>query len=460
MISGEYPKNKKIRILLISANQCKIPYPVYPLGLSYIFSFLKRKLPEAEISIFDMILNTGDELIRFIKKFQPHFTGVSLRNIDDVDSFTQHGFIDEYRNLINIIKENSNSIIITGGSGFSIFPEKLFEILQPDYGIFGEGELSFYKLIRALTNNQDPTSIERLVYEKDGQILKNPASDYTPCTSPDFNLKLLDYYWHHSGMLNIQTKRGCPFKCSYCTYPLIEGSKVRTLDADKIIDTLSELYFDNKIDYVFFTDSVFNLNKNFNYELAEKIIRNKIKIKWGAYFTISNFDEELLKILKTAGLTHIEFGTEAFSDITLQSYGKHFSVAEIIEKSALCNKTGINFAHFLILGGLGETKKSLTETFENSKKINNSVFFPFVGMRIYPGTKLHKDAIQEGVIEKDDPLLEPKFYISKDIEIYNLKERAKQTGKRWVFPNEDLSLVMTKMRKKNKKGPLWEYLIR
>ena len=48
-----------------------------------------------------------------------------------------------------------------------------------------------------------------------------------------------------------------------------------------------------------------------------------------------------------------------------------------------------------------ELQSVLSRGFENSKRINNSVFFPYVGMRIYPGTKLHDEAVENGWVEKD-----------------------------------------------------------
>ena len=451
--------NRK-KILLISANQFTVPYPVYPLGLSYISSYLKSRLPDYDIRIFDLVLNNIDELIKYLKTYKPDYIGISLRNIDDVNIYNKESFISNYKNIINEIKKNTKSKIIIGGSGFSIFPETLFEYLKPDFGIYGEGEESFYKLIYSLDNNLDYRNIEGLVYNRNNNIILTKRTKYFK--NPDFCFEenLIDYYWKHSGMLNIQTKRGCPYNCVYCTYPLIEGSKVRLLNTDKIIEALSDIYFNKGIDYIFFTDSVFNINNDFNFELAEKIIKNKITIRWGAYFSLHNLDDKLLILLKKAGLTHIEFGTESICNATLKSYGKPFTVSDIIEKSELCNKLEIDFAHFLILGGYGETEETLKETFENSKRINRTVFFPFIGMRIYPGTKLHEIAIKEKTIRKDDNLLEPKYYISDKIDISTLKEKANKTGKRWVFPDEDMSKVMNKMRLKNKKGPLWEYLIK
>jgi radical SAM superfamily enzyme YgiQ (UPF0313 family) len=164
--------------------------------------------------------------------------------------------------------------------------------------------------------------------------------------------------------------------------------------------------------------------------------------------------------LKQTGLRHIEFGTDSLSDTILKKYEKPFSVSDIFRISDYCNQLDIDFAHFLILGGYGETEETLNETFENSKKITRSVFFPFIGLRIYPGTKLHEIAIREKIIKETDPILEPVYYVSKDIDLESMKMKAKQTGKQWIFPDDDLGDIMLRMRKRDKKGPLWEYLVK
>lgn len=448
------------KILFVSANTFKVPYPVYPLGVSYICTYLKERLPDFQTKILDMNLSSLEGLASEINTYQPDIIGISLRNVDNVDSTDTRSFIAGYLEIINTVRKNTDAKVIIGGSAFSVFPKLIFNELNPDFGIIGEGEKSLAELITCLQLNCDPCHIQGLVYFKDGEISVNPRSEYFRKPELEFEDPLVDYYWQHSGMLNIQTKRGCPFRCVYCTYPLIEGRIVRTLDPDKTVESLKRLYYEKGIDYVFFTDSVFNISNDFNQRFAEKMIESGIKIKWGAYFTLKNLDKELLHLLKRSGLTHIEFGTESFSDITLRSYGKEFTVDDILRLSSWCNELDIYFAHFLILGGYGETNKSLKETFDNSKRIDNSVFFPFVGMRIYPGTELQKLAIEENIISQDDELLVPKYYISGDVDLDNLKKMARETGKRWVFPDEDLSVPMEKMRKKNKKGPLWEYLVR
>jgi radical SAM superfamily enzyme YgiQ (UPF0313 family) len=449
---------KKRKLLLVSANQYAVPYPVYPIGLSYLQSYLNARLPAFDIHIFDFNFYNLETFREFLLNYKPDYTGISFRNVDDVDSTRRIWFLNGYKDIVNMVKNTISTRIIVGGSAFSIFPKELFEFFEPEFGIHGEGEESLYHLLQCLERKTDPSSIEGLVYRDDKGIKINPRWHFLRQLDLSFDNNLLDFYWGKSGMLNIQTKRGCPHKCIYCTYPLIEGNKVRTLNADKIVETLAELYFLKDIHYVFFTDSVFNINDAFNKELAEKILEKRLMIKWGAYFSPHSLDKETLQLYKAAGLTHIEFGTESLSDVTLRNYGKHFTVHDVIQVSDLCNELEIYYSHFLILGGYGETEATINEGFENSKVFKNTVFFPYIGMRIYPGTQLQKYAIRDGVISADDSLLEPAYYLAEGINYTTLKERAEKTGRRFVFPDEDVVTIMNKMRKRNRKGMLWHHL--
>ncbi len=447
------------KVLLVSANRFANPYPVYPIGLSYIYSYLSERLADFDIRIFDFNLHTSEEFAEYLELFRPDFTGISLRNVDDVNSWARQWFIGDYQEIVALLKKHATgSRIIIGGSAFSIYPKELFRLFEPDFGIRGEGEESLYRLLKALDSNTSHSEIPGLVYRINGEVVMNGRTEFLDRLDLSFENSLVGFYWKKSGMMNVQTKRGCPYECIYCTYPLIEGRKVRTLDPDRIIHTLSNLYFNQHIDYVFFTDSVFNLGAGFNTDLAQRMIKAKLKIKWGAYFSPFKLTEDELRLYKQAGLTHIEFGTESLSDVTLKNYGKHFNVDEVVRISDICHKLNIYYAHFLILGGYGETESTLDEGFRNSKRIHNSVFFPYIGMRIYPGTRLHEFAIREGYLQAENDMLEPLYYIAPDIRYDLLKEKADKTGKRWVFPDEDVVTFMKRLRERNRKGSLWHHL--
>jgi predicted LPLAT superfamily acyltransferase/radical SAM superfamily enzyme YgiQ (UPF0313 family) len=447
------------KLLLISANHYANPYPVYPLGLSYLYSYLNERMPDLDIRSFDINLNSLEELKILLISYKPEYTGLSLRNIDDVNFYTRESFVGSYRAIADVIREaGNNTYFIIGGSAFSIYPGELFDLLQPDFGICGEGEESLHRLIKSLDAGLPDLNIEGLVYRKDGELKKNPREHFIKTPELSFEPEMVKFYWQKSGMINIQTKRGCPFNCIYCTYPLIEGHNVRTLDPDRILHTLRDLYYHHNIDYYFFTDSVFNISNNFNIELAEKIIKSNMKLKWGAYFSPFKLSRDLLELFARAGLTHIEFGTESLSDTTLKAYGKHFDVEEVVNVSRYCNDSGIYFCHFMIIGGFGETDLTVDESFENSKRIADTVFFPYIGMRIYPGTRLHEISIAEGILKHGETIIEPVYYLSKDVNYQTLKARAEKTGRRWVFADEDVATSMNRMRSRNRKGSLWHHL--
>jgi radical SAM superfamily enzyme YgiQ (UPF0313 family) len=449
----------KRNILLISANAYITPYPVYPLGISYLYTYLKKNLPQHNYSIFDFNRKSLIDLEKQLTTGNFDFVCVSIRNVDDNNVYEKNSFIAWYKQIIEVVKAHSVAKIIVGGPGFSIFPELIFDTLNADFGIKGEGEESLLKLLKSIEENKDFKDIEGLVYRtKTNEIKVNPRTSFLNSLELSFDNELVDYYWSNSGMLNIQTKRGCPYNCIYCSYPVIEGSKIRTLNADLIVETLKDLYFKKEITYVFFTDSVFNISEEYNIKLAKKIIESGVKVNWGAYFSPHNITREALTLFKKAGLTHMEFGTESFSDQQLKNYRKHFTFNEVLGISEISSDLGIFFAHFLILGGYGETEKSLDETFENSRKIPRSVNFPYIGMRIYPHTELYKIAVAEGIIKGVKDLLEPVYYISKDINTDTIKERAMATDKKWIFPDYDDNGMMEKFRSRKIRGPLWEYL--
>jgi radical SAM superfamily enzyme YgiQ (UPF0313 family) len=449
-----------MRLLFISANTCTDPYPVYPLALSYLSAALKNRFPEIEIDYYDVNLDQDKDLKGVLIEKRPDYVAISLRNVDNVNIYKSENYIYQYRKLVKLAKKETDAKVIVGGAGFSIYPKKLFEFLGADFGNSGEGENTLGELIEALEKGEDHSDIEGLVYKKDGKVIEN--SREMRFTGIDFQMdeRLADFYWKTSGMMNVQTKRGCPFKCIYCSYPVIEGKDVRTLDPEKVVQTIKNSVEKGR-DYFFFTDSVFNISPEYNRIFAQMIIDSGIKMKWGAYFRPHGTSYEDLELFKKSGLTHIEFGTESLCDPVLEKYGKSFNFEQISQATQMCYDLKIYNAHFLILGGYGETDETIKKSFENSSKLPWTVFFPFVGMRIYPKTRLKEIAIEEGIIKADDTLMDPVYYTAKNVNLESdhLKSLAATTGKRWVFSDEDNSKILTRMKKRGRKGPLWEFLV-
>ncbi|MDR2148210.1 MAG: radical SAM protein [Tannerella sp.] len=448
------------KIALISANKHNIPYPVYPIGISYLKSYLSLHYPDNyEVITMDVNIQNREAMREILINNDFLLIGISLRNFDDsTNVYKENIFVAQYKEVINLIRSVSNTPIVVGGTGFSVFPEILFRELKPDYGIHGEGEQALCQLITAIEQNIPTEKVGGLVYENaDGEIVMNGHSSYISAPELHFENEWVDYYWNEGGMLNIQTKRGCPYQCIFCSYPLIDGKRVRTLDAQSVVRNIEELYFSKGISYFFFTDSLFNIHRGYNEELAKRLIESKVKINWGAYFSPSNMTFEDLKLYQKSGLTHVEFGSDSLADSQLEHYKKKFRFSDIKKQSEHCGNLGIYYAHYLILAGYGETEQSLNETFEHSKELGFTIFFPYIGMRIYPHTEICKIAINEGIIKSPEELVNPVYYISKDVDTETIIPLAQATGQRWVFADDKPSPFMEQLRKRGRKGLLWEY---
>ncbi|MFR9652170.1 MAG: cobalamin-dependent protein, partial [Rikenellaceae bacterium] len=238
----------EIRIALISANRHCEPYPVYPLGTAYLKSHITKELGEGVVvDVVDMNLTSDDELRGYLRESDPHYVALSIRNVDGANSLDRRGFLPGYRHIVDLVRESSSAPLIIGGAAFSIFPKLFMEELGADYGLKGEGEAGLCSLIRRLIDGGDIASIEDL-YTKGG-VCQTPRCNYISTPHAEYEPRLVEYYWRESGMLNIQTKRGCTYSCIYCTYPEIDGRTVRNVDIDSIIETMLRAKRDYGVNY-------------------------------------------------------------------------------------------------------------------------------------------------------------------------------------------------------------------
>jgi radical SAM superfamily enzyme YgiQ (UPF0313 family) len=447
-----------MKVLLISANKLVSPYPVYPMGLDYVAGALSRH----RVKIVDMNLHSHDSLISVIEQFQPDVVGISMRNIDNNDAVSPYGFIKDYKNLVDTVRNHTRATLVVGGTGFSIFPEQILAALPVDYGIVGEGE-RMADLLDALEKGAAVDTLPGVVtpsspFEFPSPLEASPARRFDPGKAH------VSFYLKKGGMLNLQTKRGCPLRCIYCTYPHIEGRRLRLIPPETVAATARDLQ-DAGARYLFIADSAFNVDTDHSLAVAEAFKAAGLTIPWGAFLAPMKMPDHYYDALKSAGLTHAEFGTESLSDPVLSAYGKPFDREQVMISHEAATRAGLHVAHYLLLGGPGETSETLDDTLTYAEKLKKTVLFIFCGMRIYPYTDLYKRALAEGKIDASQDLLEPIFYESSDITNDEIIQRVKQkAGGRinWIIGagEEDTTRVLSRMYKRGRTGPLWEYLIR
>ena len=446
-----------MKILLISTNTLTDPYPTYPIGLDYVY----HAIPSHH-SVIVMDMNTSERDIpqKFIDE-KPDLVGLSIRNIDTTDASHKKSFIDMMVQLVATIRNTIETTIVLGGSGFTILPAEWMERLQADYGVIGEGE-RFPLFLDCLEKNQDPGNIAGVIKRGTQPVYPPPWNN--PLSRGIFpNHYYTSFYLNRGGMLNLQTKRGCPFQCIYCTYPHIEGRTFRFMEPDDVAETALMLE-EAGARYLYITDSTFNGSYDHSLSVAESFIRKGVSIPWGGFFTPTAPPLNYYKTMVKAGLRHIEFGTESLADAMLASYRKPFDLAMVHKAHEKAAEAGLYIAHYLMIGGPGECEETIMETMTNSRRFKKTVYFLFPGVRIYPHTPLFDLAVEEGQITKNTNLLSPTFYWSHLItreKALAIIETETQGERNWCVgvEAEKTAKILTKLYSRGHVGPLWEHLI-
>jgi radical SAM superfamily enzyme YgiQ (UPF0313 family) len=447
------------RVLLISANRYETPFPVFPLGLACLDHALRRA--GHSTAWLDRLVDAQTPA-EAVAAFRPDYTGISLRNVDDVLIRKQQTFHGELRSLCAEARAAGGGTIILGGSGFSIFPREILAATGADYGIQGEGEESLVQLLAALEGGGDPAAVPGLVYRRGAEIVINPPRRSPAPPGPDWAAvppRLIRHYLEQSSMLCAQTQRGCPFHCAYCTYPLIEGPACRRRDPEAVAEEWSALEALGAR-YVFLVDSVFNITPDHVGEVCEALIRKNVRLKWGCFLRPREVTRDLMRLMARAGLAHVEFGSDSFCDEVLAAFDKRLTFADILEASEAAAAAHVEFCHFLICGGPGETEATLQTTFANSRRLPGGVVMAVAGVRIYPGTTLARRVTPD---TPPETLLEPRYHLAPgwdpETVLRRLEEFSRQAPN-WIVGDPPAAyLHMAKrLRERGVIGPLWSYL--
>ena len=450
------------RVLLISVNQYDFPHPVFPLGLAHVDAALRRAGHQTRV----VDLNLNPPPFREIAaEFKPDLVGLSLRNIDDTLIRNRQTFFGVLTKVCRDVRRATSAPVVLGGSGFSIFPERLLLLSEAEFGIQGEGERPLLALLEALRNGGDVRQIPGLVFRAGDRVVANAREERTAAEEiaiPERSAELTDFYLQHSSLLNIQTQRGCALQCCYCTYPLLEGRKYRRRPPEAVGEELARLQRSGAR-YVFIVDSVFNTSPTHVRQFCEEVLRRDLHLQWGCFLRPQHLTAELMKLMARAGLRHVEFGSDSFCDPVLAAYGKQLTFDDIFHSSELARREGVAYAHFLICGGPGETRDTLQVSFENSRTLQGAIIMARVGMRVYPGTPLFDRLCREQPGFARTDLLRPYYHLSpalKEAELFAQLRAFTRRSPNWIIddPPPAYFAMAERLRARGTVGPLWSYL--
>jgi len=407
-----------MKILFVSTNRLRTAMPPMPLGLASIIAQIDESRHELEVLDLMFAEQPEAELKARISSVNPDLIAISVRNIDNQSFLHPEFFLPREKEFIARCRADSAATIVVGGPAFTVSPVAIFEYLAPDFGIVGEGEIAFRDLVDRIGSSRDWRDIPGLVWRGAEGVVANPPAkveDLDSLSLPRRELFDGQRYAAEGGMGNIVIKQGCSFNCLYCDAPHTLGRHWRMKSPEKVVEELVAMQeLGTKVS--FFTDTIFNYPLEHAREVCRAMLRHRVNIRWIASFHPGFLDRELVELMRDAGCAAVSLGCDSCSDRMLKVLRKGFTVEQLRNAAELLEELGVNYILSLLFGAPGENRQTVEESVDFLSRRSPMLVDFCVGIRLMPHTELFEIAVREGVVPADDPLMEPRFYISPLIE--------------------------------------------
>jgi radical SAM superfamily enzyme YgiQ (UPF0313 family) len=412
-----------MKILIISANT----FNFSPSGPAYIAGAARDAGHTVEV--FDCLF-AGDrirELEGHLTRFKPDVIGISIRTVtgmvpDENAEFGMKRFDTRIlvKEIVDCIKRLTSAPIVPGGPGFNYYGPDWLDYLDLDYGIRGEAEFSFPEYLKRLESGGDIYSIPGCVYRENGRFIKIPRDrieNLDATALPAYDLFNLDKYVERNIGAGISTRRGCAFRCTYCAYSSLEGTRYRLKSPERVVDEMEHILKANKSLTIEFCDNCFNFPLKETIAVCKEIIRRGSNIRWSTIdLKPIGITDDLLKLFKESGCSSLFLDTAVASEKMLKSMHRGYSAAQVRESLSCLTRMNIPFGVYLLLGAPGETPETIAET------LSVIDCFPVSRLSVTIGINLwtHHQPILEhlrraGQLPEDEKLFDEIHYISPEL---------------------------------------------
>ncbi len=288
---------------------------------------------------------------------------------------------------------------VIGGHHVTIMGDKAFDAAF-DYALLGEADHTFPELLNALENAGEVTQVKGLLLRRNGETIFTgtaaPVTDLDSLPVPARHLLKTEQYL--MGTLEgtkryttIATSRGCPFKCIFCSTEIF-GHHLRKRNPENVIREIRAVQERFGIDHFYFLDETMTIDREHFRRICELIISENIKITFEGSTRANLVDEDIIRIMRKAGLLRISFGLESVDEQIRRTMRKEIPLDAYLQANRLTNKYGIETLNSCMIGLPGENVETICKTLRflrSSKEIrqaNVSIAVP------YPGTELYRMA--------------------------------------------------------------------
>lgn len=398
---------ERLRIALVWPRGFDPKY-VMPLALGYLKSNLDNE--KYDVRIFDNALRdyaaSAPEFSAELGAFSPHILGVS----------TWSPTFSESLQIVRLAKQlDSEVITAVGGAHATSYSEKVLSHREFDYLFRGEADLSFAVFAEEIQKEvPNLGKVHGLTYRdpKAGGLVRNDmerTDDLDQIKLPDYDAMNLDgyhaagYRWNTPIQENapIWVTRGCPYRCTFCSAPELNGKPVRKHSVEYMVKWVKYLYDEKSIRWFNIIDDNFTFDKRYAKAFCVAMIGLNLKnLGFGTPngVRMTKGDPELWALMKKAGWHTLIVAPESGSEHTLRLMNKDLKLDIVPRVVTEIRAAGLKVQAFFILGYPGERPEDIEKTADLIKKCQ----FNFVFMNNFqplPGTPIYDELVAQGEIE-------------------------------------------------------------
>jgi radical SAM superfamily enzyme YgiQ (UPF0313 family) len=434
----------RISVLLIIPNLNWIDqdvnslWDVFPWNLCLLAAMVEDF---CEVTILDAYKEnlSEEDLFKRIESISPDVMGVTVL----MDQYGEAGHL-----TAKITKSISKDILtLMGGVYATVNPNEVVKDTNIDYVVIGEAEYVFRDLLLYLQGNNEIEITNGVAYIDDGIVVNKGHSDLIKDLSklprPAYHLiDFLSYANSYSDRKSVDapiaypyarmvTSRGCPFKCTFCQVPSIQGKYFRTRSVEHVLDEISWLKSEYGIKAIIFDDDNLYTNMKKSKQLFKGMIEKGLDIPWVSIATaVFRLDEEIIDLMYESGCRFIDIAIESGSERVIKEIVKkpvnHKRAVELVKYAR--NK-GIFVSSNFIIGFPGETWNEILETIKFAEKINIDYVKIFIAIPL-KNTPMYDMAKEIGALKNETVdsvwtsggMLETEEFSSNDLTILRAYE--------------------------------------
>ncbi|MFQ5509785.1 MAG: B12-binding domain-containing radical SAM protein [Leptospirillia bacterium] len=428
---------------------------VWPLGVITLAGHIRAHHPHVRQRIIDLAVvppkERKDYLQRQIEEFDPEVISISWR---DIQVFAPHEADDSLENSFNFFYSNSlikrvlssfnglkmvaayhanlrenlgtvrrlagqnpHRTLLLGGGAYSVFHEQLAKKLPKGViGVIGEGE----QVMDAVIEGRDPSPLRVHYTRPDGVTIRGDAPPPLDLSTHSIDYPYIEQVFaqwdeYRGQPVSVQSKRGCPYRCGYCLYPYIEGTRVVLRPPEHVLDEIQYLYDRLESRDFWFADAQFLTGRAARgnaEDVLAGIIDRGLDITWSGYVRTSSITPELADLMVKSGVGDLEVGLATGSQQMANAMRLGFKVEHLYRGAQNLKNAG--YRHKLVLNYSpnmpGETEDTLLETVESYRRfvavmgeaqIHPMIFF----IGVQPHTPMETLLIKSGYLKPDyDPM--------------------------------------------------------